>query len=134
MKKIDQLRFFKQANSLAKIREELAIISADRLSRFALWLSFFLLCIVFLVVFILWSKLPPQIPLFYSRPWGEEQLASNYWLLILPFSLLGLLIFNLTLSSLFKKELLLSKILLWTPVILILLATITIFKILFLIF
>jgi len=27
---------------------------------------------------------PPQVPLWYSRPWGEEQLTSPIWLLILP--------------------------------------------------
>ena len=26
------------------------------------------------------KHLPPQIPLFYSRPWGEEQLAGTYFL------------------------------------------------------
>jgi hypothetical protein len=30
---------------------------------------------------VLFGKtLPPTIPLFYSRPWGEEQLASPLWL------------------------------------------------------
>ena len=38
------------------------------------------------------SRLPPQIPLFYSRAWGEDQLV-DYWLIfILPF-LLHLFIF-----------------------------------------
>lgn len=33
-----------------------------------------------------WHSLPPEIPLFYSRPWGQEQLASPF-LLIIPFAL-----------------------------------------------
>lgn len=28
------------------------------------------------------SHLPPQVPLFYSRPWGEEQLGSPVWLFL----------------------------------------------------
>ena len=28
-----------------------------------------------LLIVIVWSFLPPQIPFFYSRPWGEEQLV-----------------------------------------------------------
>jgi len=28
------------------------------------------------------KSLPPQIPLFYSQPWGEEQLADPKWLAI----------------------------------------------------
>lgn len=31
-----------------------------------------------------WNQLPPQVPLWYSKPWGEEQLAQPLWLLLLP--------------------------------------------------
>lgn len=30
------------------------------------------------------NKLPPEIPLWYSKPWGEEQLAKPGWLAIVP--------------------------------------------------
>ena len=30
------------------------------------------------------SNLPPQVPLFYSRPWGETMLAAKIFLWILP--------------------------------------------------
>ena len=26
-----------------------------------------------------WAKLPPQLPWFYSLPWGENQLISKLW-------------------------------------------------------
>ncbi len=29
-----------------------------------------------------WFSLPPQVPLFYSRPWGEGQLAQPLFLLL----------------------------------------------------
>lgn len=29
---------------------------------------------------LFWTKLPPQIPLFYSKPWGESQLSKPYFL------------------------------------------------------
>lgn len=32
------------------------------------------------------KDLPPQIPLWYSRPWGEEQLAPK-WALMVPAAL-----------------------------------------------
>lgn len=35
-----------------------------------------------------WQKLPPVIPLFYSLPWGEEQLASPLSLLLLLSSII----------------------------------------------
>lgn len=31
-----------------------------------------------------WPSLPPEIPLFYSRPWGEAQLAPAYFIAIPP--------------------------------------------------
>lgn len=31
-----------------------------------------------------WRGLPPTVPLWYSRPWGDERLASPWWLLLLP--------------------------------------------------
>ena len=36
------------------------------------------------LILVSWGKLPLQIPLFYSRPWGEMQLASPFFLWILP--------------------------------------------------
>jgi hypothetical protein len=30
--------------------------------------------------------LPPEVPLWFSRPWGTDQLASPYWLILLPVS------------------------------------------------
>lgn len=45
-----------------------------------------LLGIVAGLVFFLWkeTQLPPQVPLWYTKPWGEEQLAHKYFLLLLP--------------------------------------------------
>lgn len=54
---------------------------------------FFWLAGLFLLVFF-WSKLPPQIPLFYSLPWGEEQLASPVSVLILPGGIFLIILFN----------------------------------------
>lgn len=31
-----------------------------------------------------WNALPPAVPLWYSRPWGTEQLAPPIFLFILP--------------------------------------------------
>lgn len=28
---------------------------------------------------IFWTKLPPQLPWFYSLPWGENQLIPKLW-------------------------------------------------------
>ncbi len=31
-----------------------------------------------------YSRLPPQIPLFYTHTWGEEQLADIWFIAIIP--------------------------------------------------
>lgn len=36
-----------------------------------------------LVLLWFWRFLPPSVPLWYSKPWGEERLASP-WFLLLP--------------------------------------------------
>ena len=48
--------------------------------------------------FIFYHQLPPQVPLFYSRPWGERQLVSPFTLLFLPFLSLVMLIINILIS------------------------------------
>lgn len=47
------------------------------------------LVLVVYISLIIKNKLPPQIPLFYSRPWGEEQLTTPIFLLI-PGGLIGI--------------------------------------------
>jgi hypothetical protein len=49
-------------------------------------------------VWIITSKhLPPQVPLFYSRPWGEEQLADTRFLW-LPLLIAGVVATIVTLA------------------------------------
>lgn len=69
--------------------------TGDRLfvGLFFAWLVFVLLAAAYAAVNF--GRLPDQIPLFYSRPWGESQLSNRYFL-FLPIGgafLLG--IFNL---------------------------------------
>lgn len=35
---------------------------------------------------VFWQKIPPEVPLLYSRPWGTEQLVSPLLLWLLPIS------------------------------------------------
>lgn len=65
---------------------------------FILWLGEVLL------ILFSWSFLPPQVPFFYSLPWGEEQLVRPAMLFLLPG--LGLVIFfiNSSISAFLPKE------------------------------
>jgi len=31
-----------------------------------------------------WNKLPTEVPLWYSKPWGKDRLANPLWLFFLP--------------------------------------------------
>jgi len=97
--------------------------------------AFVVFFIVSLLIIILkWKKLPPEVPLFYSLPWGEEQLADPLQLLILPFSSLVAFTLNFFLASIFlEKEPWLCRILILTSTVFSFLSMLTLIKIIFLI-
>ena len=43
-----------------------------------------LIAAAFGIFFFMYAKLPPMIPLWYSKPWSNDRLADTPWLLILP--------------------------------------------------
>lgn len=49
----------------------------DTNSRFFLMTSFVVVMLCWLEVLIFWKKIPPQLPWFYSLPWGEVQLMKK---------------------------------------------------------
>jgi hypothetical protein len=51
-----------------------------------------------IVIVVCWTKLPPLLPLWYSRPWGVDQLAPPIFLLILPLASISVYTVNLLLS------------------------------------
>lgn len=97
-----------------------------------LGIKFFLLLSLFSIFYSLFAipRLPPQIPFFYSRPWGEDQLGRPYflWFLSLGFLLIGFL--NITLACLlYEKSSLLARILVWGSVLTALIIGLATFKI-----
>lgn len=68
----------------------------DRFSSFVLFISFLSLLSQVSLILVSWGKLPPQVPLFYSRPWGEPLLSPPAGLFLLPLILLFILIINYT--------------------------------------
>jgi len=47
-------------------------------------ISLGLLAAQILVILFAWQRLPPELPLFYSRPWGKDQLTNPVGLWLLP--------------------------------------------------
>lgn len=88
--------------------------------------------IVIFLVLLLLKLLPPQIPLFYGLAEGEEQLASD-WMLILPCLVsLTIIIINLVIALNLKDEFF-KKILVLTGITAGIFAIVTVVKIFFLV-
>lgn len=93
-----------------------------------------LLAINFIILAVFFRKLPPVVPLFFSLPWGEEQLVSSSHLFILPFSLVVIFIFNyLLIKTLLRGQDLYIQIMMWGLVFISILGLIALVNILFLV-
>lgn len=56
-----------------------------------------------LVLFLNWTKIAPEIPWFYSLPWGEGQLIPRIWVAIGLTILVIVNILNTLLANYFLK-------------------------------
>ena len=97
----------------------------------------FILALFVLSICILiwkWRSLPPQVPIWYSRPWGESQLTSPYWLLILPITSILLYAINVFISVAITSEyLIFTQMLFLSSLMVSVLSFVDLLKILFLI-
>lgn len=117
--------------------EKLLLFNSELLKdRFFSWTGNLVLGLTlcqFLLLVFFWRSLPPELPLFYSRPWGQEQLTGKNLFVILPISLVFLSLLNFFWINFFlTREKLLAQIFMAATGLFSLLLTITFFKILFL--
>lgn len=92
-----------------------------------------IILVQFLIIIFFITELPPQIPLFYSRPWGEAQLSSPLMLVILPVFSIAFLVTNTLLATTFlEKEIFLSKLLIFGSTLVSVFNLVTIVKIILL--
>ena len=119
--------FFSQISSLGHFWQ---IKVNNRIFR---WNLFFI-AIQFALLVWKFNSLPDQVPLYYSLPWGESQLASTSALFLLPiFSLLILLINHLLAVAFLKIIPLLSRLLILMSLVVSLFSFITLAQIIILI-
>jgi len=106
------------------------ILCRDKNCYFAFCLTAGLLILAVVYLFFVGSVLPPEVPLFYSRPWGDGQLANPLLLWLLPFGTSLIIFFNFYLGSRLLTEFpFLTQILIWSNVLLALLSSVTVIKI-----
>lgn len=114
-------------DNLIAFREEKVIRLANRIYLGTLIFSLML-------VLLTLKRLPPQIPLYYSLPWGDEQLTTPLLLFLLPLGCLFFGFLNLFLAVLsFGSKPLAARILVWFNVVFTLLAALTLFRIIMLV-
>lgn len=70
-----------------------------------------LISLSLLLIVFRFRNLPPQVPLFYSRVWGEGQLANKFWLFLLPLFSLIVLLLNSLLAIKNKDEVMIVRLL-----------------------
>ena len=102
-------------------------------SRILRWNLFFIASQIGLLA---WKfiQLPPQVPLYYSLPWGQSQLTNASYLFLLPtISIVVLFIDNLFAVSWFKNQPLLSRFSIITSLLISFFSTYTLINIIFLI-
>lgn len=81
-----------------------------------------------------WRSLPPLVPLWYSKPWGNEQLAHPLFLLLLPFGNLFWYVTDLAITAWQKNRyLVFTQALFLTTFLSSFLSFVTLVKILFLV-
>ncbi|MEX0617276.1 MAG: hypothetical protein WD231_05790 [Candidatus Woykebacteria bacterium] len=77
--------------------------------------TFVSLIIIIASSYLVWShleKLPPQVPLWYSKVWGVERLAEPRWLFIIPSLLILIFLINQFIAKLLKSPVL-TQIITW---------------------
>jgi hypothetical protein len=86
------------------------------------------------LIVLKWGKLPPEVPLYYSLPWGEKQLGSPWELSILPTLCASIFITNLLITFFIAKDNKLTiKLLIATALFVVALLTYSLIRIIFLV-
>jgi hypothetical protein len=121
------LKFPKKSAAWAETKNNWIILMTGRMV-IALTIAS-LICII-----ALWTRLPSMVPLWFSRPWGTDQLAHPLWLFILPISSILLYFMNLAISTFLTAEyLIFTQISSLTSLLVSFLSFVALVKILFLI-
>lgn len=98
-------------------------------SLFFRW-NIFLISLQFTYLFWRYPNLPPQIPLYFSQPWGEPWLAPVPIIFLLPSFSLIILLVNSSIALLIHRQWpLLAKLLLAFSLIFVILASVSLFQI-----
>jgi len=94
----------------------------------ALSVNFLLTLASFWLLFLKQKELPPTIPLWFSKEWGEARLTEPSWLWLIPFSSLFVIFLNNFLASTLRKFSTLATTLVWFGVFFSLISLYTLYR------
>lgn len=60
------------------------VVQADMVVRASLVFSLILMLVQFVLLLVYWTRIPPEVPLFYSLPSGAARLAHKNYVLVVP--------------------------------------------------
>lgn len=85
------------------IRESAEILVPDKLSRTCYLGALLIAIVMFAIIGLVYAKLPPTIPFYFTLPWGEERLTGRLTLVMLPFLAMAFTMLNIILGRLSAK-------------------------------
>lgn len=91
-------------NQWTRVRASWDILSKNKIISLTTTASLILFVIGVGAIAIFWNKLPPVVPLWYSKPWGTDRLANPLWLFLLPGSSLAITGINIYIASMLTSE------------------------------
>lgn len=116
------------------MREVLVYFKEDRVLKFAFTFSSSLLLLETIFLILTFAKLPPLIPLYLQRSWGDPQIAAKEQIVAVPAITALLLVVNILLAvSFYKDNPLVGRVLLWGQTLLSFLSALAVVKILLLV-
>lgn len=116
------------------VKQQVNNLTVDKTTKLGLRLLFLSLGLSFFWLAGWWYQLPPEIPLLYSRPYGESRLVNQWNLWLLP---IGSLVINLIsikiAGNLIETDKLLAQVLILSGTIANIMALITLIRVILLV-
>lgn len=111
------------------------LILSDKIIRLSIFVSIALIIIESFLVLFFYTSLPPLIPFLNSKPWGEARLSQSTVFLYIPIILITIFLVNNILGgTIYKKNVLIARILSFNALLFVGLSLIAVFQIMFLIY
>lgn len=104
MKIIQQKLFNKTQAGILQVKQQIDQLTTDSIMKLALRISLMAIGASLIILAIFWAKLAPEVPLWYSRPYGESQLASAWVLWLIPVACLTINLITIRLSGAVIEE------------------------------